>query len=275
MASQRLLLDLLKQGAIATSLAVSTTLALTSNAIAATFRVTVENLAPENGTFITPLWFGVHDGGFDLFNIGEPASEALERIAEDGTLETINQTFAENDSSVTQGAVFGVDNPPIAPGTTTSATFSLDADPTGSLYLSYAAMVLPSNDAFIGNEDPFAVEIFDESGDFVGADFVVPGASVYDAGTEVNDEAETTTAFFGQTTPDTGEEENGTVQLHPGFIPGGRILSSDQFSNADFTEPGYEVVRISVEQVPEPSAVLGLLATLGIFATVRAAQRSV
>ena len=226
---------------------ISSILMMTSGATAVTLRVTVDNLGPENGAFTTPVWFGVHDGGFDLFDEGAAASQPLERIAEDGTIEPLNNAF----TGTAQGTVFGPNVPPIGPGETGTSTFSLDPQPSESLYFSYAAMILPSNDAFIANDDPFQFQLFDNAGNFTGADFVVPGARVWDAGTEVNDELAETTAFFNQEVPDTGTPENGTVQLHPGFDPNGRILSSDQFANADFTAPDYNVARIRVEQVPE------------------------
>jgi len=83
-------------------------------------------------------------------------------------------------------------------------------------------------------------------GNFIGADFTVSGSEVLDAGTEVNDEAEDTTAFFGQSAPNTGETENGLVQIHPGFALDGRILSSSDFASGDFTTEDYQVARITV-----------------------------
>jgi hypothetical protein len=233
-------------------------------ATAATLRVTVDNLGPELGAPITPLWFGVHDGSFDLFDVGSAASVPLERIAEDGTVDPLAAAF----NGVAQGTVFGPTIPEITPGETSSRTFTINPKPSEELYFSYAAMVVPSNDAFVANENPFQFKIFDDNGNFTGADFVVPGALVWDAGTEVNDELEETTAFFGQTTPDTGTPENGTVQLHPGFDPNGRILSSDRFANADFTAPDYNIARIRIEEVPEAGTeavmLLGIV-SLGCF----------
>jgi len=241
--------------------AISSVLMMTSGATAVTLRVTVDNLGPENGALTTPVWFGVHDGGFDLFDEGAAASQPLERIAEDGNIEPLNNAFT--------GTAQGPDAPPIGPGETGTSTFSLDPQPSESLYFSYAAMILPSNDAFIANDNPFQFQLFDGAGNFTGADFVVPGALVWDAGTEVNDELAETTALFSQGVPDTGTPENGTVQLHPGFDPNGRILSSDQFANADFTAPDYNVARIRVEQVPELGAeavmLLGLVPLVGFW----------
>ncbi|MDJ0534183.1 MAG: spondin domain-containing protein [Xenococcaceae cyanobacterium MO_207.B15] len=49
-----------------------------------TLEVTVENLSPENGGVITPVWFGLHDGSFDTFEVGEAASSGVMYVAEDG-----------------------------------------------------------------------------------------------------------------------------------------------------------------------------------------------
>ena len=233
---------------------------------AATIKVTVESLAPENGTFLTPVWTGFHDGSFDIYNRGEAASPGLESLAEDGDFRTLSQEFLASGAGIVDGAVFG--SPVIAPNTTATAIFELDETLPSSRYFSYASMILPSNDAFVANGNPLAHQIFDENGEFIGADFIIAGNEVLDAGTEFNDEEATTTAFFGQTTPNTGlTEEGGTVQIHPGFIPEGRILSSDDFANADFTQNGYNVARITVEQVttPEPGITLGLFVLGGIY----------
>ena len=42
--------------------------------------VTIENLAPPNGGFLTPVWVGFHDGGFDLYDRGAATSPELERV---------------------------------------------------------------------------------------------------------------------------------------------------------------------------------------------------
>ena len=211
--------------------------------------VTIENLAPEQGTFLTPVWVGFHNGNFDTYDRGRPVSPGLESIAEDGDFALISQEFALSGDGSIDGAVFGPEGSasgPIDPGEVATATFVLDSEDPNSQFFNYAAMILPSNDAFIANGNPEAFRIFDEEGNFIGADFLVLGNQVLDAGTEVNDEAEESTAFLGQTVPNTGVEENGVVQIHPGFIEGGRILSSSDFANADFTTDGYQIARITI-----------------------------
>lgn len=59
----------------------------------ASITVTLENLAPANGNFMTPLWVGFHNGLFDLYNQGEAASMGLERLAEDGTTMALMNEF--------------------------------------------------------------------------------------------------------------------------------------------------------------------------------------
>lgn len=238
---------------IAFSTILSSLAVVTSTVVnAATIQVTVESLAPENGTFLTPVWTGFHDGNFDIYNLGETATPGLESLAEDGDFSILSSEFLGSGAGIVDGAVFG--SPVIAPGTTATAIFELDPSLTSSRYFSYASMLLPSNDAFVANGNPLAHQIFDSDGNFLGADFIIAGSEVLDAGTEVNDEAENTTAFFGQTVANTGTTQNGVVDNHPGFIPGGSILSSNQFANADFTAPDYNIARIRVEQIDSPTA---------------------
>ncbi len=224
-------------------------------------RVTVENLAPANGTFLTPVWVGFHNGGFDLYDRDLPATQPLERIAEDGVNAPMNALFTATGSGLVQGTVGGG---PIAPGAAPFIDVSLDGTLPSSRYFSYASMIIPSNDAFIANGNPFAHRIFDAGGNFLGASFIVLGNAVLDAGTEVNDEVPANTAFFGQLLPDTGIAQDGVIVLHAGFRPpgSGGILDSATFANGDFTAAGYQVARITIAPVPEPGTWAMLLAGL-------------
>ncbi|MEM9274221.1 MAG: spondin domain-containing protein [Cyanobacteria bacterium P01_F01_bin.143] len=229
--------------------------------------VTVENLSPEAGTFLTPLWVGFHNGEFDIYDRGEAATPGLESLAEDGSVALLSEEFLASGFGSVEGAIIGAEGlaGPIDPGEITSATFTIELNGDNSQFFSYASMVIPSNDAFIANGDPTVHNLFDEDGNFIGADFIVVGGDVLDAGTEINDELTENTAFFSQAAPNTGEDENGVVEEHPGFIEGGRILSEDgstegapaAFTNADFTADDYQVVRITVaEVVPEETPVV-------------------
>ncbi len=215
--------------------------------------VTVESLAPESGTFLTPLWVGFHDGGFDSYDGGSPSTEGVERIAEDGNTAPLAAEFFASEAGTIEGTLNGIG--PIAPGQSTSKRFVLDANALSNRYFSYAGMIIPSNDAYVANGNPVIHPIFDAQGNFLGADFEILGSAINDAGTEVNDELPENTAFFGQSAPNTGVDENGVNADHPGFKPAseGGILADPMFANADFTVEGYRVARVRVEQViPEP-----------------------
>lgn len=220
-------------------------------------RITVSNTSPEGGTFLTPFWFGAHDEGFDLFDIGAPASAGLEAIAEDGSFDAVAAELLAADPEAQGGAVFGAGGP-IAAGETTFANLMLEDD--GNRFLSLAAMILPSNDAFIGTRDP--IEVIGPDGSFLGTQTLTfIGEDVYDAGTEVNTEMDA--AFINQTAPNTGETEGGVITRHPGFIgseglPDGTpiILGGTNAAGAfidpvaaDFTRDGATIATITIEEV--------------------------
>lgn len=266
------------KGLMVGAIAAGSTLALSSAASAATLRITVDNLAPENGTLLTPTWFGFHNGEFDLYDRGEPITPGLERLVEDGNVDPLSEEFAAAGLGSVQGAIPGLERTPgpIDPGESTSLTVDIDGSLASSQYFSYASMIIPSNDFFVANGNPLAHRIFDDAGNFLGADFVVAGSEVLDGGTEVNDEIPENTAFFGQMVADTGvvQTDGAGVTLATGFIPDGPILSTPEFINADFTAEGFNVARIRVElveaeAVPEPSAILGLLAVGGLVVSQR------
>ncbi|MEM7517164.1 MAG: spondin domain-containing protein [Planctomycetota bacterium] len=222
-------------------------------------RVTIENLAPGQGTFQTPFWVGFHDGTFDTYTGGVPASgpnallpfDALERIAEDGNTGPIMQAFATLPGTAVDRTVPGP-NGPIAPGDRAMSSFLLDPTNPEAAYFSYASMILPSNDAFIANGSPVAHRMFDDNGMFIASDFFVGGNEINDAGTEVNDEIPMNTAFFGQMAPDTGVEEGGVVFNHLGFNARGTggILDDFRYRNADFLAPGYPLLRFQFRSAP-------------------------
>ncbi|MDJ0515572.1 MAG: spondin domain-containing protein [Trichodesmium sp. MO_231.B1] len=227
-------------------------------------RVLVENVVSQGtedtSVFFSPVWVGFHDGSYNLFNIGGTATPGLERLAEDAIFEptddfseTISTEFAASGAGSTAGVVSSPGGP-FALGSLGVGAFNVDE--TQGRYLTYGSMILPSNDAFIGNESPLAIEVFDNGGNLLEVDFTVTGERVWDAGTEENDENPENTAALGQTTPNTGTAENGTVRLHPGFIgseredgdePGG-ILEARE--DADFTTENdganFEIARITV-----------------------------
>ncbi|MDJ0509349.1 MAG: spondin domain-containing protein [Crocosphaera sp.] len=266
------------------TLGVSSGIVFPSLANAAKVQVTITNVAPQDGLFFSQTWVGFHDGTFDIFDLGQPAPAFVEPLAEDATVTAIAAAFAASNPQGTQETIEGPNRVMLPPATTfdppffdlfanngSTSTEILTVDPAQSQYFSYGAMALPSNDAFIANGDPFAFKIFDDNGNFIGADFIVTGNQLWDAGVEVNDEIPQNTAAIGQISPNTGVDENGVVTLHPGMIPGGNILaarpnapSSDFFLDPN-NRANYTIARIQITQVPEPSITLGLIALGGML----------
>ena len=223
-------------------------------------RFVVQNAGPVNGLYLTPLWYGLHDDAFDLFEIGEQASPGLEQIAEDGLFSDIATEFAAA-APEGQAGVIGEQLGVVAPFFFAEAT--VDVDPETQGQLSFAAMVLPSNDAFVGTPD--AIDLFDEQGRFLGEQNIeLTGDDVYDAGTEFNTELDA--AFLNQTAPDTGIPGNGIIAPHPGFngsagnpiSEGQNILGGTNALGgfidpvaADFTLPDSEVATVHINELVE------------------------
>ena len=248
-----------------------------------TLEVTVENLSPENGGLITPVWFGFHDGSFDTFEVGEPASSGVMYLAEEGVITGLEDTvpglvdalieigldpevvppqentlggiFADSSAAQnggTQGVVTSVESPlGIFPGDSLSVTTDIDVNNlANNRFFNYGAMFVPSNDSFVANDE--AIELFDAEGNFIGEDIIVTRNDVWDAGTEVNDENPDNIPF---TLDLVGNriDENGTVQSFQGFqSPGsGGVLDfgNGVFANADFTASEAPIARISINPV--------------------------
>jgi hypothetical protein len=233
---------------------------------AAEVMVTVENLQPPGGLFFTPTWVGFHDGTFDSFDAGSSASAAIEAIAEEGNTAPLSATFAGNgvDGVVAPGTPFG----PSGSSFAGSASMTFSIDPLSNRFFSYASMVIPSNDAFFGNDNPMAYSIFDSTGNYAGPVTIeIKGADIWDAGTEVNDTMGAAFSTLGGTSSD----EGAVIATHTGldnFIGTGTANGETILSafNADSA-----IARITVTQVPEPNS-LGML-TLGALGLLGIARR--
>ena len=209
------------------------------------------------GTFQTPVWIGVHNGSFNLYDRGAPlvgadsplGSDALERLAEDGITAGLAQSFMTSGAGLVEATLPGPSGP-IAPGERAYQSFEINPNSASSRYFSYASMVLPSNDAFIANGNPTGHRLYSPQGEFVFRDFI--STDVLDAGTEENDEVPANTAFLAQAAPNTGVTTNGVVGLHPGFMPqgAGGILDRFRYRNGDFTRRGYSPVMVRVRRAP-------------------------
>lgn len=145
---------------------------LLATAAAADFDVTVTNLT--RGIHFTPLLVTAHDSGTRLFTSGSAASNALQEMAEGGSIASLVAALPATAVSQ-QNPAGGL----LGPGTSTpTVTLNTDAQPT-STQLSVVAMMLPTNDGFIGLN---GITIPTTPGTYSY------NVNAYDAGTEANDE---------------------------------------------------------------------------------------
>lgn len=134
--------------------------------------VTVQNLT--HGSHFTPLLVAAHNGDTHLFQFGASASTSLQAMAEGGDIAALMNDLAAVNASQVANPASGL----LAPGGSTT-TSVINTDGTDNNYLSLVAMVLPSNDGFVGINSwkiPTAP-----------GTYKMP-ALAYDAGTEANDE---------------------------------------------------------------------------------------
>ncbi|MYM94706.1 spondin domain-containing protein [Duganella vulcania] len=244
---------------------------------AADVTFTFTNTAPAGGVGVAPLWLGLHNGSFDSFDVGSAASVAIERAAEDGNASVLTSNFA---SQVAGGLQTTLPNGPRFPGA--SSTFTLhNVDLNGAnRYLSYAAMVVLSNDFFIGNDNAKAIDLSSLAGGG-SLSLALGGAGhVYDAGTEQNNFAYSLAngAYGiggGQSAANQGIDEHGVVHVATGnpylsFVDDGHYVPA----NFDWTALNFNNQQsigrldISVTAVPEPETYAMLFAGLGLLGVV-------
>ena len=236
-------------------------------------RISIQNNQTAGGFYLTPLWFGIHNGGFDTFNLGDAASSAIEAIAEGGDVSGLNADFAAAQPSGQQGVILSPGGfagaPVIDPGEFAFTEITL-TDPSLNRYFSYASMVIPTNDAFIGNGDQMAHELFDAAGNFNGPVTIqIFGGQVWDAGTEANDGLGAAFSANGGMSTD----ENLLIRVHPGLdnFVGTTTAAGTQITSG--LGGGELLATIRVSSVPEPGS-LTLLGLASAFIAIRRRRRA-
>ena len=144
-----------------------------SQAAAGQFSVSVKNLT--NGIYFTPLLITAHSGHTRLFQTGETASEALQAMAEGGDLSKLIALVGGTDKDTIENPARGL----LGPGESTGKVRLNTGNHKQNKYLSIVAMLLPTNDGFVGLN---SLRIPDRPGKYR---YYLLG---YDAGTEANDE---------------------------------------------------------------------------------------
>ncbi|MGR5287618.1 spondin domain-containing protein [Vibrio maritimus] len=189
---------------------------------AAELEITITNAT--KGIYFTPLIVAAHNSDLVMFRTGQAASAELEAMAEGGDISGLANVIGNAGGVVVENPATGILNPGVA------TTFSMDS---GSFsYLSLSAMLLPTNDGFVGLD---SWKIPNEPGTYKAA------LRGYDAGTEANDElagSMPNPPFLTFGAGGSGVETtvtNTTVHVHPGNLgdsdPAGGISDLDNTSH--------------------------------------------
>ncbi|MCF7520277.1 spondin domain-containing protein [Pseudoalteromonas sp. L21] len=124
------------------------------------------------GVHFTPILITAHSGDTSLFEVAMPASTALQTMAEGGNIAPLVDEATAANSDLVANPAEGL----LAPAASTMASLTTTE---GNDYLSLTAMLLPTNDGFVGLN---SWKIPTEAGTYT---IYLNG---YDAGTEANDE---------------------------------------------------------------------------------------
>ena len=139
-----------------------------------TYTVTIENVT--TGQYLTPPNTAIHDDAVRIFQAGQPASDGLQAVAENGGVPVLAAELTD----AIDDAGFGVSTvgaeAPLAPGE--SVQFQLTSD---ERYFSFASMLICTNDGFAGLDSQRLPSRDGQTR--------VYNARAYDAGTEINTEA--------------------------------------------------------------------------------------
>lgn len=167
------------------------------------YDITITNIT--NNQPLTPVAVVLHQSGYDAWSVGSSATAGLEELAESGS-PTAFMTEADANSNVTATATNGEITGPGG-----SATISITIDNTSNLMLTVASMLANTNDAFSG------VAGWDVS-DLATGDSMTVLAKVFDAGTEVNDEANIPGPAAGGEGFNAARSTLDKVVIHPGVV---------------------------------------------------------
>ena len=162
----------MKKNLIASLIALSTLpLLTTTHALAVDYSVKIENLT--HSSYFGPLLISAHPTGSMLFTSGMPASMSLQKMAEGGDISGLEADLMAAGANNIVNPAAGL----LMPGKHTTANLVNPA--ANNTRLSIAAMLVPSNDAFVTLNNLILP--------------TMPGTytyllNAYDAGTEANDE---------------------------------------------------------------------------------------
>lgn len=187
---------------------------ISSAAQAQSLEITISNLT--HGSAFTPLVVAAHNDSTHLFMSGTEASISLQTMAEGGDISGLAADLNTAGADIVENPAAGL----LAPGASTS--FMLETQ-SNNTELSFAAMILPSNDGFTGLD---SLTLPTTPGHY---SYTV---NAYDAGTEANDELITGGGALGAAgipanpvgesgangTGAAGADQNNHIHIHRGIL---------------------------------------------------------
>lgn len=230
--------------------------ATVAEAVPVNVTVSVQNLVAANSVAFAPLHLAFSAGLFDAFNLGGVATAPIISVAEGGAGTAWQAAFATAEPGARRGTIGAG---PLLPGQGQNANFTVDG--AQNPFFTFAAMVVPSNDFFIGNDSPTQYRLLDASGNLLISSITVSARQIWDAGSEVFDPA--ASAFVGNN--DLRSPQNSVVAFNFAELAAydGLATGAGYVFQSGLTRDS-EVYRISfaVSPVPEANGAAMLLAGL-------------
>jgi len=201
------------------------------------FRATVSNLT--NAQPMSPAAVIVHNLDFSIFELGEPASVALESLAEGGDNTDLLASADDNVNVITSMSGQG----PVPPGLNEVINFEFDETNLEDAYLSVSSMLVNTNDAITGIN---AVNL----GNMAVGDVIIMRGPVYDAGTEADTEQGINIpgpAGSGEGFNAARDDNTTAVTMHSGVVTSDDgLITSALDGQHKFDNPA---VQVSIERV--------------------------
>ncbi len=222
-------------------------------------QITVTNNQSAGGFALAPVWFGFQNSStYSPFTPGSTASSAIATLAQFGNTGPLTAAFMGMGPETTLASA-DPNFKQFLPGESNSTTLNI-SNPGSDQYVSFAGMVVPSNDFFQGNAT--ALQIFDSSGNFIGPVTIkIYASNLWDSDTEAQSTTKALTFIAGQT-PGTGMQiTNGTITTvlpnSAGFLSSiNGLTTAAGYTFNDNVSGGQLIDTITINSVPEPASIL-------------------